>query len=152
MAWRQSSGSIVRQCARFRAHCKHPRRRQLRMQPLVSDGSDSVHQAWTDWRKQSGVHRHGLGFYSLRRFFGDYATRVGGDSVGDAALAHTAKSVRQKHYSGYRDFEKVKEVGQRLHAELTAAGMFSEESEEVQDSSPMAGLHKLEPAVMSSPP
>ena len=92
---------------------------------LVNNKSDAVGQAWVDWRKRSGVHRHGLGFYSLRRFWGDYATRVGGPATGDVALAHTAKSVRERHYSGYRDFDSVKAAGQQLHAELTQAGMFT---------------------------
>src|SRR5205807_48842 len=42
-------------------------------QPLVTDGSDAVRQAWDDWRRRAKVDRPGLGFYSFRRFFGDYA-------------------------------------------------------------------------------
>jgi len=93
-------------------------------QPLVTDASDAVRQAWNDWRVRSGVERYGLGFYALRRFFGDYATRFGGESVGDAALAHTAKSMRGKHYSGFREFDKVKDAGRKLYEELKAIGMF----------------------------
>ena len=61
----------------------------------------------------------------MRRFVGDHATRIGGEAVGDAALAHTAKSVRGKHYSGYRDFDAVRRAGEQLHAALTTAGMFA---------------------------
>jgi integrase len=97
-------------------------------QPIVTRESDAVRQAFDDWRQRCASERKAVGprvtFYGLRRFFGDYATRIGGESVGDAALAHTAKSVRGKHYSGFRDFEKVREAGQRLHAELKFAGMF----------------------------
>jgi hypothetical protein len=78
--------------------------------PIVTRGSDAVRQAFDDWRVMCAAEgrkiRKGVTFYSLRRFFGDYATRVGGDAVGDAALAYTAKSVRGKHYSGYRDFAR----------------------------------------------
>ena len=48
--------------------------------PLVTDSSAAVRQAWKDWRVRSGVEHCGLGFYSLLRFFGDCATRHGGDS------------------------------------------------------------------------
>ena len=94
-------------------------------QPPVNERSDAVRQGWHDWRSRAGLELHGTGFYSLRRFFGDYATRVGGDAVGDAALAHTAKTVRGKHYSGFRDFAKVRDAGESLHQQLAAAGMFS---------------------------
>lgn len=100
--------------------------RTLQGRALVTDASDAVRQAWDDWRDRAKLVRPGLGFYSLRRFFGDYATRNGGDAVGDAALAHTAKSVRGRHYSGYRDFARVWEVSRRLHAELKSAGVFSQ--------------------------
>jgi hypothetical protein len=91
---------------------------------LVSAPGDAARQAWDDWRRRAEIQRPGLGFYSLRRFFGDYATRKGGDAAGDTALAHTAKSVRGKHYSNYRDFDRIQEIGRELHRELTAAGMF----------------------------
>ena len=93
-------------------------------EPLVTPRSDSVRQAWDDWRARAKVGSPGIGFYGLRRFFGDYATRKGGDAAGDAALAHTPKSVRTKHYSGFRDFDAVGRIGRELHAELKAAGLF----------------------------
>ena len=93
-------------------------------EPLVTPKSDAVRQAWDDWRSRAGINRSGFGFYSLRRFFGDYATRRGGNAAGDAALAHTPKSVRGKHYSNYRDFDGIRKIGKQLHAELKAAGMF----------------------------
>lgn len=111
----------------FREHPHDPEGLAFRTrqgQPLVTSTSDAVQQAWNDWRVRAKIDRPGLGFYSLRRFFGDYATRVGGDAVGDAALAHTAKSVRGKHYSGYRNFEAVRRAGEQLHSSLTAAGLF----------------------------
>ena len=91
---------------------------------LVNPTSDAVRQAWQAWRKRSGVKRFGMGFYSLRHFFGDYAKRFGGSDVGQAALAHTDKT-ELIHYSGSRNFEQVKAAGQQLHAELTQAGMFN---------------------------
>lgn len=94
----------------LREHAADPERAGLphaRGPPLVTGGSDAVRQAWDDWRVRANLERPGVGFYSLR-FFGDYATRFGGEAAGDAALAHTAKSVRGKHYSGYRDFDAVR--------------------------------------------
>jgi integrase len=102
--------------------------RTRKSQPIVTRGSDAVRQAFDDWRencrKSGNKVRDSITFYSLRRFWGDWCTRFGGESVGDAALAHTAKSVLGKHYSGFRRFDEVKEAGMKLHAELTAAGMF----------------------------
>ncbi len=92
--------------------------------PLITDTSDAVRQAWDDWRAQARLEHTRFGFYALRRYFGDYATQVGGEGAGDTALAHTAKSVRGRHYSGYRDFNQVREIGQRLYTELKGLGMF----------------------------
>lgn len=113
-------------------------------QPIVTRESDAVRQAFDDWRQRCVDEGKPVGlrvtFYGLRRFFGDYATRIRGESVGDAALAHTAKTVRGRHYSGYRDFQRVREAGEKLHAELKAAGMF----EPLDGSpSPPTGLNAL---------
>src|SRR4028119_1065072 len=94
----------------------------------AAGGGDGGGRGWGEWRVRAKLERRGVGFYSLRRFFGDYATRVGGEAVGDAALAHTAKSVRGKHSSGSRDFDAVRRAGEQLHAALTAAGMFAGKS------------------------
>jgi hypothetical protein len=110
--------------------------------PLVAANSDSVQQAWLDWRERAGLRASSLGFYCLRRFFGDYATRHGGDAAGDAALAHTAKTVRGRSYSGYRDFDQVKEIGQKLHAELIAAGMFEPVAAQKTSPSPASSAKK----------
>lgn len=111
--------------------CKNPRRPEelafltREGEPLVTAKSDAVRQAWDDWRSRAKVDRPGIGFYGLRRFFGDFATRHGGDAAGDVALAHTAKSVRGKHYSNYRNFESIQQIGRKLYHELTTAGMFA---------------------------
>ena len=103
----------------------------------MTDKRDSVRQAWDDWRVRAGVERCGIGFYGPRRFFGDYATRAGGDAVGDAASAHTAKSVRGRHYSNYRDFDRIQQIGrQLLHEELKAAGLFNVAEEADQAEGP----------------
>lgn len=94
---------------------------------LVDGQSDCVRQAWYDWRQRAEVT--GYGFYSLRRFFSHRAALKGGDSLRDAALAHSAKSVGGKHYSNHRDFQAVAEVGRELHAELLAKGMFEPKAE-----------------------
>jgi integrase len=72
----------------------------------VRCGAAGVRRLACDVCRRGSEDSRGVTFYSLRRFFGDYATRVGGDAVGDAALAYTAKSIRGKHYSGYRDFAR----------------------------------------------
>ena len=93
-------------------------------QPLVTETSDSVRQWFEDVRKETGLERPGVTFYALRRFLGDRAKRKGGIELRDAALAHAGHSVGDKHYSNFRDFEKVQELGRELHAELTKAGVF----------------------------
>ena len=92
--------------------------------PLVTETSDSVRQWFEDVRKEAELKRPGVTFYALRRFFGDRAKRKGGVELRDAALAHAGHSVGDKHYSNFRDFEKVQELGRELYAELKKAGVF----------------------------
>jgi len=97
---------------------------------LVTESSDAIRQAWSDIvdrviKDGVEIEKGRQGFYCLRRFTADYAMRNGGPVLRDAVLAHAANTVGAKHYSNARDFNAVYDVGRKLHAELTAAGMFS---------------------------
>jgi hypothetical protein len=91
--------------------------------PLVTKTSDSIRQ-WFDGCRERAEVRDCISFYSLRTYFGHRAAKMGGDEALNAALAHSAKTVARKNYTGFRDFGKVAEVGKAIHADLLAAGAF----------------------------
>jgi hypothetical protein len=77
-----------------------------------------------DVRRAAGVDREGVSFYACRRFLGDRAKRSGGTDLRDAALAHAARTVGDRHYSNFRDFAKVEQLAREVYAEMRAAGVF----------------------------
>lgn len=93
--------------------------------PLVDDraNSDSVRQMFDDLRVVAGTRKE-ITFYSLRRLFGHRALQAGGPALRDAALSHTGKSVGDKHYSNWRDFNAVEQLGRTIHRELVQARVF----------------------------
>jgi hypothetical protein len=92
--------------------------------PLVTEESDSVRQWFDDVRDAAKITRAGVSFYAFRRFLGDRAKRKGGTELRDAALAHAGRNVGDKHYSNFRDYAKVEELGRELYLELKAGQVF----------------------------
>jgi integrase len=92
--------------------------------PLVTQDSDSVRQWFDGVRKTAGITRAGVTFYAFRRFLGDRAKRKGGSELRDAALAHAGHTVGDKHYSNFRDFAQVEELGRELYRDLRNVGVF----------------------------
>ncbi len=96
--------------------------------PLVTfDGdnrtSDAVQQSWTRQRENAGLPE-ALPFKYLRKFTGDYATRHGGEALGQVALSHAPTSVLAKSYTSARDFDGFNQIQKQMYTELKAAGMF----------------------------
>jgi hypothetical protein len=85
--------------------------------------SDSVLLLWNRLRIKAEF-TEALPFKYLRKFAGDYATRAGGEALGQAMLSHAPTSVLGKHYSSARDFDALQVAQRQMHAEFTAAGMF----------------------------
>jgi hypothetical protein len=76
--------------------------------PLVwfKDGklaSDAVRLSWDRLRVKAKLPR-APSFKYLRKFAGDYATRHGGEAMGQIALSHARNSVLAKNYTTTRDF------------------------------------------------
>jgi hypothetical protein len=87
---------------------------------------DSVRLSWNRLRK-TAEKPDALTFKFLRKFAADWATRNGGESMGQIALSHTRQTVAAKHYTSAKDFEGFNELQRKMHLELTAAGMFKED-------------------------
>ncbi len=119
----------------FKEHTKKPLAFYTRNgNPLVTfEGDkkvcDSVLQMWNRL-KTPAKRPDALPVKYLRKFAGDYATRHGGEALGQAMLSHAPTSVLGKHYTSTRDFEALHTVQQKLYAELVAAGMFKEVQKE----------------------
>jgi hypothetical protein len=108
----------------------------------VTEATDSVRQMFDDVRTAAGIDRAGVSFYACRRFLGDRAKR-GGDSVlRDAALAHAARTVGDKHYSNFRDFAKVEQLAREVCSEMQAAGVFPMPKKEPSAGGPPTALPK----------
>jgi hypothetical protein len=95
--------------------------------PLVSfkdskKMSDAVRLSWDRLRDKAEVP-DALSFKYLRKFAADYATRHGGETMGQIALSHARQSVLAKSYTA-RDFEQFNELQRKMHAEFVAAEMF----------------------------
>ena len=106
--------------------------RTNRGNPLVhyensTQNADSVRLFWEDLRITAELPDC-PSFKFLRKFTGDYAARHGGESMGQAALAHAPTSILGKHYSTTRDWEGLHAIQRRLYGELKAAGVFSSHS------------------------
>ena len=97
--------------------------------PLVwfKDGKiacDSVRLSWDRLRIKAKL-RKAPSFKYLRKFAGDYATRHGGEAMGQIALSHARETILAKNYTTARDFDQFNELQRKLHRELTVAGMFN---------------------------
>jgi hypothetical protein len=86
--------------------------------------SDAVRQMWDDLREEA-ERLDALSFKYLRKYLADWTTRAGGEAMGQIALSHSRKTVLAKNYTSARDFEAFNELQRKMHAEFTAAGMFT---------------------------
>lgn len=102
--------------------------RTIRGLPLVTETSDSVRQMFDDVCSRATAPngrrlvRDCVTFYSFRRYFGDRAKQMGGTDLQSAALAHAAVTMGERHYSNFRDFAQVADVGRAIHDDLKKVG------------------------------
>jgi integrase len=99
--------------------------------------SDAVRQMWDDLREEA-ERPDALSFKYLRKYLADWTTRAGGEAMGQIALSHSRKTVLAKNYTSARDFEAFNELQRKMHAEFTAAGMFTVpvKAEKAKDAKP----------------
>jgi hypothetical protein len=102
--------------------------------PLVwfKDGKiacDSVRLSWDRLRIKARL-RKAPSFKYLRKLAGDFATRHGGEAMGQIALSHARQTILAKNYTTARDFDQFNGLQRKLHRELTAARMFSAADDE----------------------
>ena len=89
---------------------------------------DSVRLFWDRLRIKAEVP-NALSFKFLCKYAGDWTTRRGEEAMGMIALSHARTTVLAKNYSIARDFVQFNELQRKMHAELTAAGMFNLEKQ-----------------------
>jgi hypothetical protein len=84
---------------------------------------DSVLQLWNRLKIKAGL-TNALPFKYLRKFAGDYATRAGGESLGQTMLSHAPTTMLGRHYTSARDFDALHAIQQTMHADFEAAGVY----------------------------
>lgn len=84
---------------------------------------DAVRLSWDRLRVKAKVE-DAPSFKFLRKFAGDYATRHGGEAMGQIALSHARETVLAKNYTTARDFDTFNELQQSMYQEFKSSEMF----------------------------